>query len=118
VPFLDYRLVEFMSGVSKNVKMNGYERKSVLRNTVGKQLPRSVLRASKKGFSVPIKAWFRGNEFERQLRALYEQDFGLNSGIIREIVTEHKEGMMDSGNFIWMLMVLKHWNDGRNVQRS
>ena len=36
VPFLDHRPAELMAGVDKQVKMRGYERKSVLRDTVGK----------------------------------------------------------------------------------
>ncbi len=99
-----------MSNVSKNVKMEGYERKSVLRKTIGKQLPPSVLNAPKKGFSVPMREWFKDKAFDFKLKTLYEDDFGLDKKIIKRIVEDNKEGKVDLGNFIWMLFTLKNWS--------
>lgn len=109
IPFLDYRLVEFMINVSKNVKMQGYERKSVLRNSIGKKLPSSLLNAPKKGFSVPIREWFKDKALDSKLKTLYEEDFGLNRKIIKKVVSDNREGKADMGNFIWMLFVYKNW---------
>jgi asparagine synthase (glutamine-hydrolysing) len=110
IPFLDHRLVEFMLQVSKNVKMQGFERKSVLRNTIGKKLPKSVLQGSKKGFTAPVREWFKDKAFDNHLQNLYKQDFGLDQKIIRNILYENKEGKADFGYFIWMLFVLKEWS--------
>jgi asparagine synthase (glutamine-hydrolysing) len=109
IPFLDYRLVEFMCRVRKDVKMEGYERKSILRNTVGKRLPPKLLKAPKKGFVVPLRGWFRDRSFSDRLSLLYITDFGLNSDAIRRIVNAHVQGELDSSNFIWMLFVLRRW---------
>ena len=57
VPFLDPRLVELMAGVSPAVKMPGVTRKAVLRDTIGRQLPEPLLKASKRGFDPPLAAW-------------------------------------------------------------
>ena len=43
VPFLDYRLVELMSVVHKDVKLPSLTRKTVLRKTVGRKLPDALL---------------------------------------------------------------------------
>ncbi|MBL7874122.1 MAG: asparagine synthase (glutamine-hydrolyzing) [Cyclobacteriaceae bacterium] len=110
VPFLDHRLVELMVRVSKNIKMEGYERKSVLRKTIGRKLPSSVLKGAKKGFSVPVREWFKDSGFHNRLRLLYEEDFGLDQSIIKKIVNSHKSGEADFGYFIWILFVLKGWN--------
>lgn len=107
MPFLDYRLVEFMIRVSKNVKMQGYERKSVLRKTIGKKLPLPVLKGTKKGFSVPMREWFKDKAFDTKLKTLYEHDFGLNKKLIKKIIEDNREGKADLGNFIWMLFILK-----------
>ena len=114
IPFLDYRLVEFMTQVSKNVKMQGYERKSVLRNSIGKKLPPSLLNAPKKGFSVPMREWFKDKAFDSKLMTLYEDDFGLDRKIIKQIIHDNKEGKVDLGNFIWMLFTLKAWSEKNN----
>lgn len=110
IPFLDYRLVEFMMQVSRNVKMQDYERKSVLRNSIGKKLPASLLHAPKKGFTVPMREWFRDKAFDAKLKTLYETDFGLNPKIIKQIIEDNKSGKTDLGNFIWMLFVLRSWH--------
>ena len=109
VPFLDHRLVEFMAKVHKNVKMPGYTRKSVLRNTVAKSLPSALLKAPKKGFVVPLREWFRGESFRTHLRDLPKGEFGFSKNIIERLVEANTGGMADNGNFIWMLFLLKQW---------
>lgn len=109
VPFLDHRLIELMVKVSKNVKMNGFERKSILRKTIGKKLPDSILHAPKKGFSVPLREWFKDKSFENKLDDLTQSDFGLNNKAIKQLIQKNKEGKEDHGNMIWMLFILQKW---------
>lgn len=109
VPFLDHRLVEYMMRVHMDVKMEGYQRKSVLRNTIGKRLPSDLLMAPKKGFSLPLRDWFRQGEFSNRLEDLSATDFGLNKKVVKRISDENKSGVQDYGNFIWMLFVLRGW---------
>jgi len=109
VPFLDYRLVEYMAKVHRNIKMEGYERKSVLRHTIGKRLPPALLRAPKRGFSIPLREWFKDKAFESKLQSLYTSDFGLDQNIIKKISEDNKNGKEDFGNLLWMLFVLKSW---------
>jgi asparagine synthase (glutamine-hydrolysing) len=109
VPFLDHRLVEFMAGVHKDVKMPGYQRKAVLRGTVGKMLPTSLLNARKRGFVVPLREWFKETSFDGQLQSLCRADFGLDGRALEQIVKDNASGRADYGNFIWMLFLLKEW---------
>jgi asparagine synthase (glutamine-hydrolysing) len=109
VPFLDHRLVEFMAKVHKDVKMPGYTRKSILRNTVAKSLPSALLKAPKKGFVVPLREWFRGESFRAHLRDLLEGEFGIRKDIIERLVRANTDGTADNGNFIWILFLLKQW---------
>lgn len=109
VPFLDYRLVEYMMHVDMNVKMEGMKRKSILINTIGKRLPSELLRAPKKGFSLPLREWFKDKSLEAEVRSLYSTDFGLDSKIIKGFIERNNSGKEDLGNLIWMLFVLKKW---------
>ncbi len=109
VPFLDYRLVEFMAKVHRDVKMEGYQRKSILRNTIGKRLPASLLHAPKKGFSIPLREWFKDKVFEQKLNNLSSSNFGLNEKILKEIVVSNNSGKEDYGNLLWMLLLYKKW---------
>lgn len=107
LPFLDYRLIEFMAKVHKNIKLDGFERKSVLRNTIGKKLPVELLRAPKRGFEVPLREWFKENSFTEHLDNLYRyNNIGMNSDVLKTIVGDNLQGKKDFGNFIWMLFVL------------
>jgi asparagine synthase (glutamine-hydrolysing) len=109
VPFLDHRLVEYMAKVDRDVKMEGLTRKSILINAIGKRLPAELLRAPKKGFSLPLREWFKDKSLDKEVRSLYTTDFGLNSKTIKGLVEKNNSGKVDLGNLIWMLFVLKKW---------
>jgi asparagine synthase (glutamine-hydrolysing) len=105
-PFLDYRLIEYMAKVDKDVKMRNYERKSILRHTVGRKLPKGILKAPKKGFSVPLRYWFKNDSFKEKLQNL-EKDIDFLSGNEMEaILKKNVTGREDDGDFIWKLFVL------------
>jgi asparagine synthase (glutamine-hydrolysing) len=107
VPFLDYRLIEYMVQVDKDVKMQGWERKSVLRNTIGKKLPAGILSAPKKGFGIPLREWFKENSFENTIdNNLSHLEGILDFSVIDKLVRENRLGHKDNGNFIWTLMML------------
>jgi asparagine synthase (glutamine-hydrolysing) len=105
-PFLDYRLVEYMAGVHKDIKMKKYERKTVLRNTIGRELPKEILMAPKKGFTVPLREWFKGNSFDQKLQTLKKNSI-LDQKTVEQIIEKNVRGQKDFGNFIWMLFNLK-----------
>ena len=96
-----------MVKVDKNVKLQGWERKSILRNTIGLQLPQSILNAPKKGFGIPLRNWFKENSFEATIDSnLNEVKSILDESTIAKIIVENKEGLRDNGSFIWSMMVL------------
>jgi len=110
--FLDFRLIEFMVNVDKSVKMQGWERKSVLRNTIGKTLPESLLKAPKKGFDIPLREWFKDKSFNDKL----ENNLNMTKEIfddlvIKRIIKENNDGKRDNGNFIFQLLMLNKFID-------
>jgi asparagine synthase (glutamine-hydrolysing) len=109
VPFLDHRLVELTYQVHKDVKLPGLRRKELLRRTVGCHLPPSLLKAPKSSFMVPLREWFKQDDFNERLNSLKRRDFGLDNSVIGDIVEANRDGRNDYGDFIWRLFVLKHW---------
>lgn len=109
LPFLDHRIVELMAGVGKEVKMRGYERKSVLRATVGSRLPDEILNAPKKGFAIPLREWFKGDSFSARLSGIDAGNLGIDAGVAERIILDNRAGKKDYGNFIWMLVLLDQW---------
>jgi asparagine synthase (glutamine-hydrolysing) len=57
VPFLDHRVVEFMSRVSSNSKMHGWTGKILLRRAVADLLPPENAGRRKKPFGAPVGEW-------------------------------------------------------------
>jgi asparagine synthase (glutamine-hydrolysing) len=106
VPFLDYRLVELMSVVHKDVKLAGLTRKAVLRTTVARRLPEAVLAGGKRGFAVPLRTWFRQGDFADSIVKRSVSMTGLSGPVVDQILAEQRAGQRDYGNLLWMLMVL------------
>jgi len=118
VPFLDHRLVELTYQVHKNVKLPGFRRKELLRRTLGRHLPLSLLKAPKSSFMVPLREWFKKGDFNDRLNSLKKSDFGLNNSVVADIVDANRDGRNDYGDFIWRLFVLKHWLDAPTRSRT
>jgi hypothetical protein len=76
---------------------------------VCRHLPPSLLKAPKKGFWVPLREWFKQDDFNGRLKELERSDFGLDNSVISDIVQDTRSGHNDHGDFIWRLFVLKHW---------
>jgi asparagine synthase (glutamine-hydrolysing) len=78
-PFLDYRLVERAMAIPARHKMRGRTGKLLLRDVAGRVLPRPVM-TEKKGFSVPLGAWLRG-ELKEPVRDLLASSSIRSRGI-------------------------------------
>ncbi len=85
MPFLDYRLAEFLASVPSSYKIHKGWTKMPARLAFDKKLPDSVVwRKDKQGWPVPEDHWFRGglrDWFEKQERAGREtcRELGLES---------------------------------------
>ncbi|MFA5010584.1 MAG: asparagine synthase (glutamine-hydrolyzing) [Ignavibacteria bacterium] len=104
-PFLDFRLIEFLVKVDKSVKLEGWKRKSILRNTIGKSLPPPLLKESERGFTIPLRDWFT-KDFP-----FYEENTNnigkiLDRNTIGIIIAQNTSKYHDHGNFIWTLFML------------
>ncbi len=107
LPFLDFRLVEFMARVHKSIKMQKWERKSVLRKTIAKSLPHSLLIAPKRGFGIPVREWFKEDSIKTYLENnLMHLNEYLDEETILKIIRDNTAGKTDNGNFIWALIML------------
>ncbi len=59
VPFLDYRLIEFVESLPPNLRLKGLSGKYLHKKAVEKWLPKQIVYRKKKGFANPIENWFR-----------------------------------------------------------
>ncbi len=78
VPFLDYRLVEFLLRVSSDRKLVGGQTKAILRRALRGTVPDEILdRRDKLGFGPPQQDWLRGAFGDRMRSVLRSDDFRL-----------------------------------------
>jgi asparagine synthase (glutamine-hydrolysing) len=114
-PFLDHRLVEFAAGLPVALKVRGFELKHILKEAVKKWLPYEIVYRQKRGFSVPIARWTRG-----ELRPLLEETLAedklrrqgiFNARFVRNLLEEHWAKRADHRKTIWTLLCFQLWHD-------
>jgi len=115
VPFLDYRVVEFMFGLPGRLKMPGLNLKHLLKKTMRGMLPPQTLKKPKGGFNVPIPRWLK-----HELRPLIEHYLSASrikaQGIFRpetvsRLVCDHLAGRANYSRNIWALLVFNLWHE-------
>ncbi len=115
IPFLDYRIIELLFRVHKDIKTKSYINKIILRNAVANHsLPKELLTASKKGFVVPLRDWFKETDLSIKVKDILLHNNDSSAFIpneVEKLINENKDAKSDVGNFIWMLIVLKKWLD-------
>ena len=111
VPILDHKLVEWMAGLSPDLKLRGREGKYLFKKSLESRLPREILYRPKMGFAVPLASWFRGPLRERVRSSLLGpvmQESGIfDSGFLRQMVDMHQSGRRDFSSPIWSLLMFE-----------
>ncbi len=112
-PFLDHKVIEFAASLPDNLKMKGFETKSLLKKVAARLVPREVIYRRKMGFGVPVGVWFRGDMKDFVKDVLLSQT-SLKRGIIRpemieKYVEEHTAAKRDHSFQIWTLLMLELW---------
>jgi len=120
LPFLDYRLVEFMFRVPGTLKYDAGVTKYLLREAMGGILPEETrLRVKKTGWNAPAHRWFSG-EGQDVLKDMIRSSSFRNRGIynikeVERLLEEHEEivstgAMMENHMmFFWQLVNLELW---------
>jgi asparagine synthase (glutamine-hydrolysing) len=73
---------------------------------VGRKLPRGILKAPKKGFSVPLRYWLQNDSFKKNLQDLEKDMNFLPRNKMDTLLKKNITGREDDGNLIWKLFVL------------
>lgn len=114
-PFLDYKLVDFVSSLPYAMKCRGLETKHLLKKLMKNKLPKGIALRRKKGFGIPLAQWLRNELREFCRGALAEQKIrktGLfNSQYINQLMVEHFEGKKNHRKKLWTLIVFMAWHE-------
>lgn len=113
IPFLDHRVIEFAWQLPLSVKIRDGQGKWILRQLLGRYLPRELIERPKTGFGIPIDAWLRGplREWAEGLldeSVLHRQGF-FDPGPIRKAWEEHLSGRRNWQHQVWTVLMFQKW---------
>ena len=113
-PLLDHVFMEWTARLPQDFKRRGATSKYLFKEAIRPLVPQAIIDRPKKGFSVPLEDWFRG-----ELRELAE-DVLLGStaarrgyfqrAFVERILTEHVTGVKNWHEQLWNLLMLELWH--------
>ena len=125
LPFLDYRLSEFMFRVPGKFKIRNGVTKTLLREAMRGILPEETRnRIKKTGWNAPAHQWFSGkgaDQLQDMVRSQSFRKLGIyNLNQVEKIIQEHRDITENSLNkenhmmFLWQLVNLWTWLSEKN----
>jgi len=115
VPFLDFRITEFILGLPEEyIVALGYKKK-ILRDAMRGIVPDEILsRKDKIGFATPEEEWLKTTEMIELLDKLFLKNKPLCAEYInlektREIIKQHINGKKGHGRLLWRAIFLEVW---------
>lgn len=113
VPFLDPVVAELALALPTRLKVRGLAKKRLLRRAAEPLIPREIVRARKRGFSIPAAAWLRG-ELEPLARELLAPERTASQGffepaVASELLDDHLRRREDNSRQLWGLMCFSLW---------
>ncbi len=113
VPFLDYRLIEFIESLPQALKLKALTGKYLHKRAVEKWLPRKMVYRKKKGFANPIETWFRTSMKRFVEECLLSPDSGVglffDQKYIRHMLQVDREGKEQLRRHIYLLVSFELW---------
>jgi len=115
VPLLDPVIVDFAFSLPASQKLRLLSKKRLLRKAVAPLLPKEIVGGRKRGFLLPVAAWFRGEllPFAREVLSperIRAQGL-LDPAAVTAAVDLHVSGREDLSRNIWGLICLSLWHE-------
>jgi asparagine synthase (glutamine-hydrolysing) len=112
-PFLDHKLIEFAAKLPENIKVKGYDTKTLLKKITAKLVPPEVVYRRKMGFGVPVGYWLR-NEMKSFLYEVLLSEKAAKRGIfdpaaVKTLVEKHVNAGEDHTFSLWSMLMLELW---------
>jgi asparagine synthase (glutamine-hydrolysing) len=113
-PFLDLDLVEFLGRVPASLKLRRFDTKHLLKRAMARTLPSGIVERPKKGFGIPVAAWFKNELRDALLDELSPSRIRaqgiFNAAEVGRLVSEHLAGRRDHRKQLWTLFVFQLWH--------
>jgi asparagine synthase (glutamine-hydrolysing) len=114
VPFLDYRLVEFIESLPPNLRMKGFTGKYLHKKACEKWLTKDVVYRKKKGFENPLENWLRTRMKSFVDDCLLSKDSSMaayfDQGYLAKMLKQDREGKEQYLRHVNLLVSLELWH--------
>lgn len=119
VPLLDRKVIEFAWTLPLDMKIQQSHGKIILKEILGKYVPRQLVDRPKAGFSVPMDQWLRDPlkewaNYLLQSEKIKNQGY-LNHNIIQNIWQQHLSGRFNHGSKLWNILMFQAWLNDHKI---
>lgn len=112
-PLLSRDIVEFAWSIPDEYKLNGKNKKCIMKDTFSSILPENFDKLPKSGFGVPLDDWFRNDLkslMQRYLnREKIEKEGIFNWDFVEYVIRNHQSEKINYKFQIWTLLVFEKW---------
>jgi asparagine synthase (glutamine-hydrolysing) len=113
-PFLDHEFMEFAATIPSDLKVQGREKKLILKRALTGLLPDEILHRPKMGFGVPIDHWLRHElkdlAYDTLLSPRAQARGYLRPEVVQRYLDEHTRGRTSWHYLLWTLLMLELWH--------
>ena len=112
-PFLDHKLVERAFKVPSLQKMRGNNQKIILKDILGKYIPKNLYDRPKMGFGIPIENWLKKDKMIKRCDDIFYDSnwdyIGYNNSRIAKIWDDYKKYKSYPASKIWSYLISGLW---------
>ena len=114
VPFLDYRLVEFIFSLDNSYKIRNGQTKWIMRQALKDLLPSKILnRQDKIGFATPEEDWLRGDLKPELIKVFSSKSFADRGFVdpkkVLQLFNDFIDKKISDSQIFWRLYCLEMW---------
>lgn len=115
VPFLDHKLVDYVSSLPEEYKINSQLKKRILQDAFRDVLPAELYKRPKHGFEIPLTDYLRVAIKEEKFLSLLSRDFIESQGIfkfdtIQVLIAQlNSKNSQDSHAKLWAILAFQWW---------
>lgn len=114
-PLLDHRVVEFSWTLPNSAKVRHGQGKWLLRQVLGRYVPRHLFERPKQGFDVPIGTWLKGPlrswASDLMSESRLRNQHLLDVAQVQSCWLQHLSGGRDFSRPLWAVLMLQSWLD-------
>lgn len=113
VPFLDYRMVNYVDKLPENYKFREGHGKWILKKLAEKYLPHEIIYRPKTGFGSPLRKWVKGDLkplFEKYMNKQIVKSANIfDYDAINKLIKDNEAGKVDASYTLFSLLCIHIW---------